>query len=180
MSNTTTPVVATAKPKQFTFGVSEKVKGDLTELRNEFSRPAAVKNAEPVTMTEKEILEVIHTVATDRRFKTIPVMESFEVDGEKIEAQAIDEDGNPKFETIDLFEIEWEKIKSRDYSAIVTDPNSTESIIKSLRKVGAQLKLSDESIQKMIDNALAARGEAKPAATPPPRPVTEEAAPAGA
>lgn len=175
MSNTTTPVATTAKPKQFTFGVSEKIKGDLTELRNEFSRPAAVKNAEPVAMTEKEILEVLHTVATDRRFKVVEVMET--VDG--IELQAMDEDGNPKFETVDLFEVEWSKIKERDYSATATDPNSTESIIKSLRKVGAQLKLSDESIQKMIDNALAARGEkVESPATPPPLPVTEETAPA--
>lgn len=166
MSNTTTAT----KPKQFTFGVSEKVKGDLTELRNEFSRPAAVKNAEPVAMTEKEILEVIHTVATDRRFKVVEVMETIEIDGEQVEVQAIDEDGNLKFETIDLFEVEWSKIKERDYSATATNPNSTESIIKSLRKVGAQLDLSEETLQKMIDNALAARGEATPKA--------EETAPA--
>lgn len=171
MSNTTTATTA-VKPKQFTFGVSEKMKLELTELRKEFNRPAAVKNAEPVDMTEKEVLEVLFTVATDRRFKTVEVMESVEIDGETVEVQAIDDDGNLKFETLDLFQDQWEVIKGRDYSDSAASLNTTDKIIASLRKVGKALNLSEATLQTMIDNALAARGEAAetPATTPPPLP----------
>lgn len=156
------------------------MKLELTELRKDFTRPAAVKNAEPVDMTEKEILEVLFIVASDRRFKVVPVIESVELNGETVEVQALDEDGELAFETIDLFEKQWETIKARDYSDSAASLNTTEKIIASLRKVGKALNLSEDTLQTMIDNALAARGEAAetPATTPPPLPQEAAEVPA--
>lgn len=156
MSNTTTPVVAaTAKKTQFTFGVSERNKLELTEFRKDFTRPAAVKNAPPVPMSEKELIEVLFKVTTDRRFVVTPVMETVEVDGEKVSIETYDEEGNQVFLTTDLVEVEWEAIKARDYSESIAKTPTIEGLIASVRKYGAVLKLSEEAIQAMIDAATA-------------------------
>lgn len=154
MTTTTTPATKTT-PKQFTFGVTETAKTELGELRKEFTRPAAVAKAPAVPMSEKELIEVLHTVATDRRFKVVPAMELVEVDGEKIEVQALDTDGNPAFETVDLFEVEWQKIKARDYSEQVSKSPTIDGLIAQVRKYGKALNLSEDAIAAMIASATA-------------------------
>jgi len=151
MTNTTN--TTTAAKKQYTFGVSESHKAIFGEFRSEFTRPAAVAKAPPVSMSEKELLEVLYKVATDRRFVTRPVMESVEVDGENVEVQSHDEDGFPKFETIDLFEIEWEKIKAREYSESVSKTPTVAGLVASIRNYAKKLGLSEEKIQAMISQA---------------------------
>jgi len=153
---TTTTTTAAKAPKQFTFGISESLKGEMNEFRKDFTRPAAVKNAPEVVMSEREAFEVLHTVATDRRFKTVPVMETVEIDGEKVEVQAIDEDGNPKFQTLDLIQDAWEAIKLRDHSESVSKTPTIEGLIASIRNYGKKLAMSETAIQAMVDAAMTA------------------------
>lgn len=108
MSNTTaTPyanwesTVVSTKPKQFLVGISEATKQAVNEAREDFNRPAANPTADPVMATEKEMIEIIWTVASDRRFKTVE-----EMDNEGFISQS----------TVDLFSQVWETIKARDYS----------------------------------------------------------------
>ena len=98
MSATTT---ATVKPKQFLVGISEATKTALNEAREDFTRPPANPTADPVMATEKEMLEIIWTVASDRRFKTVEEMDS---------------EGFVSQSTVDLFSLLWDRIKERDYS----------------------------------------------------------------
>ena len=100
MSATTNTVVST-KPKQILCGISEATKQAVNEAREDFTRPAANPNAKPVMATEKEMLEILWTVASDRRFKTVEEM---------------DDEGFVSQSTVDLFTQQWEKIKERDYS----------------------------------------------------------------
>ena len=155
MNNTTTTPVATAAKKQFTFGVSENMKETLGEFRMDFTRPAAVKNAPAVPMSEKECLEVLFQVASDRRFKTVPVLGD---DGE----QALDEDGLPEFQTLDLIGDAWEAIKVRDYSEQVSKTPTIQGLEAQIRKYGKALNLTEESILKMIESAKA--GQSAPVA----------------
>jgi len=155
-TTTTTAAPATAKkPVQFTFGITENLKNEATELRKGFTRPAAVAKAPPVPMSEKECFEVLYKVATDRRFKTVPVMESVEVDGEAVEVQALDEDGNPVFETKDLIGEAWEAIKVRDYSETVSKTPTIDGLVNQIRKYGAALGLSEDAIAAMVATATA-------------------------
>lgn len=101
MSNTNTAVVSTVKPKQILCGISEATKAAVAEIREDFTRPAANPNAKPVLATEKEMLEILWTVATDRRYKKVEEM---------------DDQGVVSLVTIDLFTQQWEAIKERDYS----------------------------------------------------------------
>lgn len=100
MSATNTTVVS-AKPKQILCGISESTKASVNEAREDFTRPAANPNAKPVMATEKEMIEILWTVASDRRFKTVEEMDS---------------EGFVSQSTVDLFSQVWEKIKERDYS----------------------------------------------------------------
>jgi hypothetical protein len=156
MQNNTTTTAAIKK--QFNVGSRQADKETIAELCSEFTRPAAVAKAPPVKMSEKEALEVLLTVATDRRFKSSPKVDE---DGYSI----LDTDGTPEMETVDLFEVEWEKIKARDYgdNAAKTPriTATTQSLIEQVRTLGKQLAMSEGEIQAMIHNALAA---AKPAA----------------
>lgn len=158
MNTTTTtaaPTATTKAPKQFTFGISENLKNEMAEFRKEFTRPAAVKGAPPVVMSEREAFECLHTVATDRRFKTVPVMESVEIDGETVEVQALDEDGNPVFKTKDLIADAWEAIKTRDYSESVSKTPTIDGLVAQIKKYGAALNMSDDAIAAMIAAATA-------------------------
>jgi hypothetical protein len=100
MSANNTAVVS-AKPKQFLVGISESTKASVNEAREDFTRPPANPTADPVMATEKEMIEIIWTVASDRRFKTIEEM---------------DDQGFVSQSTVDLFSQVWETIKARDYS----------------------------------------------------------------
>ena len=144
----------TAKPKQFTFGVSEAHKNEIGELRKDFTRPAAVKNAAPVAMSEKEALEVLYKVATDRRFKTVEVLDA---DGNP----EFDADGIQKFETVDLFEKEWEAIKLRDYSEAIAKTPTIAGLEAQIRKYGKALNLTEEHIATLLAGVKA--GQAAPA-----------------
>jgi sulfur relay (sulfurtransferase) DsrC/TusE family protein len=161
----TTTTTAAKAPKQFTFGVTEKHKKELGELRKDFTRPAAVAKAPPVAMSEKELIEVLYKVASDRRFKV-------EIKKDENGADIYDADGILETETIDLFEKEWEAIKVRDYSEQVSKTPTIEGLVAQIRKYGAALDLSAEMIQSMIDNALAAQ----PKAVEEPAAQEEEAA----
>jgi hypothetical protein len=148
-NNTIAMTATTAKtPKQFTCGISESLKNTITEFRKDFHRPAAVAKATPVAMTEKEALECLYTVATNRRFQVVPVMETVEVDGENITVQVHDVDGNPVFETV---EKEWEAIKARDYGT-GANGDAAEKIMKSIRR----LMVAQGKSEKEIDTLLAA------------------------
>jgi len=147
MSNTTTPV-ATAAKKQFTFGVSGLFKDLLTEFRQDFTRPAAVKNAPAVPMSEKECLEVLYQVASDRRFKTVEVTD-------ETGAQVMDSDGLPEFQTLDLIGDAWEAIKLRDYAEAVSKTPTIAGLEASIRKYGKSLHLTEEAIEAMIATAKA-------------------------
>lgn len=159
MQTTTTTTAAKSTPKQFTFGVTENHKNELGELRKEFTRPAAVAKAPPVPMSEKEMIEILYTVATDRRFKvTGKMIEETDADGN----QVFDTDGNPSIvaEVVDLFEIEWNKIKARDYSEQVSKTPTIDGLIAQVRKYGKALNLSEDAIAAMIASATA--GQAAP------------------
>ena len=101
MSANNTTVVS-AKPKQFLVGISESTKASVNEAREDFTRPPANPTADPVMATEKEMIEIIWTVASDRRFKTIVTQ--------------MDDQGFVSQSTVDLFSQVWETIKARDYS----------------------------------------------------------------
>jgi hypothetical protein len=152
MTTITTTTTAPVK-KQFTFGVSESMKSQLAEFRTDFTRPAAVKNAPAVPMSEKECLEVLFQVASDRRFKTIEVLGD---DG----LPAYDSDGLPEFETLDLIADAWEAIKSRDYSDSVSKVPTIAGLEAQIRKYGKALNLTEDSILKMIESAKAGQATA--------------------
>jgi hypothetical protein len=154
-ATTTTTTTTTTAKKQFTFGVSENHKNLALEMRGEFTRPAAVKNAPAVPMSEKECFEILYKVATDRRFVTLPIMETVEIDGENVELQSIDDDGNPRFETVDLIAKEWDSIVSRDYSESVSKTPTIAGLVASVRSYGKKLGLAESAIQAMIDAAMA-------------------------
>lgn len=124
------------------------MKSELAEFRSDFTRPAAVKNAPPVPMSEKECLEVLHTVATDRRFKTVPVLDEA---GE----QVMDSDGLPEFQTLDLIGDAWEAIKLRDYSEQVSKTPTIQGLEASIRKYGKAINLTEAAIEEMIATAKA-------------------------
>jgi hypothetical protein len=153
MITTTTTTTATAAKKQFTFGVSESMKSQLAEFRLDFTRPPAVKNAPAVPMSEKECLEILYTVATDRRFKTVEVLGD---DGLPI----YDADGHPEFQTLDLIGDAWESIKVRDYSNSVSKVPTIAGFEAQIRKYGKDLKMSENWILNMIESAKAGQATA--------------------
>lgn len=136
-ATTTAATTAPAKPKQYTVGISETGKRDVTELRQEFTRPASVKGNPPVAMSEKELIEVLFKVASDRRYKIV---------------EETNETGETALVTVDLFEVEWSAIKARDYVETPKVP-TVEGLIAQIRKYGAALNLSEERIQSMIQAA---------------------------
>lgn len=142
-----------AKPKQYTFGVSESLKTQLAEFRLDFTRPAAVKNSPPVPMSEKECLEVLYQVASDRRFKTVEVLGE---DG----MPSYDSDGMPEFKTLDLVGDAWEAIKVRDYSDSVSKSPTIAGLEAQIRRYGKALNLSESSIMSMIEAAKAGQATA--------------------
>ena len=145
---TTTTTTTAVTKKQFTFGVSESMKTQLAEFRLDFTRPAAVKNAPAVPMSEKECLEVLFQVASDRRFKTIEVLND---DG----TQAMDSDGLPEYQTLDLIGDAWESIKLRDYAESVSKTPTIAGLEVQIRKYGKALHLTEATIMKMIESAKA-------------------------
>lgn len=147
-TTTASTVTASTVKKQYTFGVSEAHKTEIGELRQDFTRPAAVKNAPAVPMSEKEALEILWIVATDRRYKTTELLDEA---GNAV----LDSDGLPEFQTIDLFEQEWEKIKVRDYSETITKTPTIAGLEAQIRKYGKALNLTEESIMQMIESAKA-------------------------
>ena len=147
MTTTTTTTAAVTK-KQFTFGVSESLKSQLAEFRLDFTRPAAVKNAPAVSMSEKECLEVLFQVASDRRFKAVEIIGE---DG----CPVYDADGMPEFQTLDLISDAWEAIKLRDYAESVSKTPTIAGLEAQIRKYGKALNLSEASIVSMIESAKA-------------------------
>lgn len=152
------PLVEAGK-KQYTVGSSYESKTAIAELCLEFERPGS--NKKTVKMSEKEAIECLFQVATDRRFVTVPVMESIEIDGETCEVQSIDEDGNLVFETKDLIAQAWEGIVSRDYPTIgskkITTVDDARKQIMHLAKV---LNLSEERIQELLESSKNLDGSA--------------------
>lgn len=78
-------------PKQYTVGASKADKTLVSELCREFTRHGAVKET-TVNPSEREMMEVLLKVASDRRFQS------------------------KNGETTDLFETEWQAIIERDHS----------------------------------------------------------------
>jgi hypothetical protein len=140
---TAAPLVESGK-KQYTVGASYSDKLAIAELCQEFERPGT--GGKQVKMSEREAIEAIYKVATDRRFSTVPVMESVEIDGEQIAVQAMDSDGNLQFETKDLIADAWEEIKSRDYSAAA----KIKSPIDQINSLAKSLKLSQEMLETLL------------------------------
>jgi len=149
----TTTTTTTAAKKQFTFGVSESLKSQLAEFRLDFTRPPAVKNAPAVPMSEKECLEVLFQVASDRRFKTVEVL------GED-SLPIYDADGMPEFQTLDLIGDAWEAIKLRDYADSISKVPTIAGLETQIRKYGKALNLSESSIMSMIQAAKAGQATA--------------------
>lgn len=103
------PVTPT-KPKQFTMTVDESDKSAIMQLASEFGAPMVSAPEKIKTLTSEEILSVLYTVATDRRFKTVPVMETIGEGDDAEEIQSRDEEGNLMFETVDLIELAAAKV----------------------------------------------------------------------
>jgi hypothetical protein len=139
---TAAPLVESGK-KQYTIGASYGDKLAIAELCQEFERPGT--GGKTVKMSEREAIETLFKVATDRRFVTIPAMESVEIDGEQIAVQSMDCDGNLQFETKDLIADAWEEIKSRDYSAA-----KIKSPIDQINSLAKSLKLSQEMLETLL------------------------------
>lgn len=135
------PLVAPGKT-QYTVGSTYGEKLAIAELCLEFDRPGSGNKT--VKMSEKECLEILFKVATDKRFVTLPIMEKIEVDGEEIEVQSIDDDGSLMFETKDLISEEWEAIKSRDY-AEVAKVGKTYQLSSDLNKAMDELKKAQDA-----------------------------------
>jgi hypothetical protein len=148
MSNTTTAAKST--PKQFTFGTTENLKNTLSEFRQEFTRPGSTKSVPTVAMSEKECMEILFKVASDRRFKVVPVMEKLEIDGEQIEVETYDELGSPIVETLDLFAIEWETIKARDYADENTAKTPLDKDLALTRKLCKMLDSSEAELEDAL------------------------------
>ncbi len=155
MNTTTAPVATTivtptaAKAaKQYTCGISERCKNEITEFRKGFTRPAAVKNAPPIPMSEKEALEILFKVATDRRFRV-----DYPTDDATGEYQY---DGNGQIITIttDLVEAEWKAIQSRDYSEN-SAVNELDKRIAVARKFSKIRGSSDAEIAELIEKVKA-------------------------
>jgi hypothetical protein len=140
---TAAPLVEAGK-KQYTVGASYGDKLAIAELCQEFERPGT--GGKTVKMSEREAIETLFKVATDRRFVTIPVMESVEIDGELFEVQAMDCDGNLQFETKDLISTAWEEIKARDYSAAA----KIKSPIDQINSLAKSLKLSQDMLESLL------------------------------
>ena len=140
---TAAPLVESGK-KQYTVGASYGDKLAIAELCQEFERPGT--GGKQVKMSEREAIEAIYKVATDRRFSTVPVMESVEIDGEQIAVQSMDCDGNLQFQTNDLIADAWEEIKSRDYSSAA----KVKSPIDQINSLAKSLKLSQEMLETLL------------------------------
>lgn len=153
-NNTTAPVATTivsasaAKAaKQFTCGISERCKNEITEFRKGFTRPAAVKNAPPVPMSEKEALEILFKVATDRRFRVdYPLDDNGDY--------TYDADGEVVTTTTDLVEAEWKAIQARDYSesSAVSELDKRIAVARKFSKI---LGSNDAEIADIIEKVKA-------------------------
>jgi hypothetical protein len=99
----TTPATPTAKKKiqQWTFGVSEELKGELTSLRMKFVGPS-VTVAEGVPATEKEIANAIYQVAMSNRYSSVPELD-------ENEEPVFDGDGMPVMKQIDNLQVEIDR-----------------------------------------------------------------------
>ena len=150
------PLVESGK-KQYTLGASHESKLAIAELCLEFDRPGSGNKT--VKMSEKEALEILFKVATDKRFSTVPVMESVEIDGEKFTVQSMDTDGNLVFETKDCIQDEWETIKARDYAESVKTSKSYQ-LSSDLQKAMDELKKAQDaqaSLMKELESLRALR-----------------------
>lgn len=151
MNNTTT----TAAPvkKQITAGVNQQEKDLIKLLSQELTRPAAVKGADDVQASEREVLEIALEIATERRFKTVKVEEEFLDIEENPETGELREVPAVRLvdKTIDLFEEKWEAIKSRDYSTPGTRTN----------RVLEDTKSKLNAAQEMLAKLLMAQGMSK-------------------
>jgi len=150
MNNTTTPAVSTAamnKAKQITCGINPQEKELVKLLSAELTRPAAVKGAEDVGASEREVLEIALEIATERRFKVVEVEEEFLDVEENPETGELREFTNTRLvdKTIDLFEEKWEAIKARDYSAPGTRTNRV------LEDTKSKLNAAQEMLAKLLE-----------------------------
>lgn len=134
-------------PKQFNVGSTQALKAQIAEMVADFTRPAAVKNAPDVKATEKEMLEILVTVATDRRFKTVDKVDE---NGNPV----FDSDGVQEFKTVDLFEVEWKKILARDY-AETAPVSELEKRLATARKFSKILGSSAEQIETLLEQVKA-------------------------
>ena len=98
---TTETVTAKKVVKQWTWGMSEDLKNEMTNLRMKFVGPS-VTVADGVPATEKELANAIYQVAMANRFTSIPVIGE---DGEPV----FDADGMPEMEQIDNLQVEIQR-----------------------------------------------------------------------
>lgn len=152
MQNNTTTTAAPVK-KQITAGVNQQEKDLIKLLSQELTRPAAVKGADDVQASEREVLEIALEIATERRFKTVKVEEEFLDIEENPETGELREVTAVRLvdKTIDLFEEKWELIKARDYSTPGTRTN----------RVLEDTKSKLNAAQEMLAKLLMAQGMSK-------------------
>lgn len=133
--------------KQIVTTCTADSKATIQLLTADFKRPGAAKGS-IVDASEKEIVEILTNVATDRRFKVEYV---YAEDG----SMQYDENGNPETVTVDLFEKEWEKIIARDYD------DSPKSELERKRKEFERLKARLAKLE--AEDAAAAAAAETPA-----------------
>lgn len=124
------PVVKSA-PKQTFVGCTADTKSALQELAKSYIGPGVTKE---YAMTEKEVVDLVYHVATNRRFSLVE-----EVDAETGEV-VYDDDGHPEMREVDHFDIEVKRIFAmRDTKPEKVNYNSKESLLAQMAKIKASL-----------------------------------------
>lgn len=124
----TAPVVKTAK-KQYFVGCSEERKTEIQELAAKYVGPGVTKE---YAMTEKEAVDLLWHVATNRRFESSQAVDEYC-------QPSYDADGQPVMDTVDHFELEVKRIFAmRDTAAPVG--NSKESLLAQMARIQAKLR----------------------------------------
>jgi hypothetical protein len=122
------PVAKTAK-KQYFVGCSEDRKVEIQALAEQYTGPGVTKS---YPMTEKEAVDLLWHVATNRRFESVQA-----IDEEGL--PSYDTDGQPAMEVTDHFDLEVKRI----FSLRDTAPekgNTKESLMAQMARIQAKLK----------------------------------------
>lgn len=122
---------AKVSPKQTFVGCTADTKTALQELAKSYVGPGVTKE---YAMTEKEVVDLVFHVATNRRFSLVEKVDS--ETGEVI----YDDDGQPEMCEIDHFELEVKRIFAmRDTKPEKVNYNSKESLLAQMAKIKASL-----------------------------------------